>query len=229
MAMPTRSLRRSSRRRDVALPKPRLSGNAPPAPTRRIALVPAWPLAPLPTQPARRPRWLLPGAAILGAFTLTLSLLAWVDRPQEADLSDLIAALPHPRPFVAPRFGSSPYALCERAPEGESGIPHLVWATLPRTKKEQAQLRLLQDELFRHARRQPEARRRHLSALWTLGMNGTHSDLDRAVENLEAAPKFEHLVPVEISALAKAPVLAPRPQPLRPADGVARPTQPELP
>lgn len=122
---------------------------------------------------------------------LTLAALAWLDRPREADLSDLIAALSHPRPFVARLSGGFPFAPCKRATASEDEIPKLVCATPPRSREEQARLTALRDEFSRYARRQPEARQRHLAALWTLAVEGDRGDVDTAIENLEAASLLE--------------------------------------
>ena len=144
----------------------------------------------LPCTTPGRP-WLALGATILGTFILTLAALAWVNRPREADLADLIAALPNPRPFVARLSGGFPYAPCERAEVGEDEIPKLVCATPPASQVEPARLGQLEKEFLRHARRQPEARQRHLSALWTLAAEGTRGNLDRAIEDLEVASKLD--------------------------------------
>ena len=112
-------------------------------------------------------------------------------RPREADLSDLIAALPHPRPFVARLSGGFPFAPCERATASKDEIPKLVCSTPPRSREEQARLTALRDDFSRYARRQPEPRQRHLAALWALAAEGDRGDLDAAIENLEAASRLE--------------------------------------
>ncbi len=151
----------------------------------------AWPGAASPSRLREPPGWLVLGSILLAAFALTLAALAWVDRPRGADLSDLIAALPHPRPFVARLSGGFPYAPCERAAAGEDEVPKLVCVTPPRSREAQARLTALRDDFSRYTRRQPEPRQRHLAALWTLAVEGDRGDLDAAIGNLEAASRVE--------------------------------------
>ncbi len=134
-------------------------------PIGRGALVQAWPSPGLPSRIRRRLGWLVLGSILVAAFALTLAALAWVNRPREATLSDLIAALPHPRPFVARLSGGFPLGATDR--------PGL-------------------DRAFeRYLRRQPETTRLHLRAQSALAAGGSGSVLDGAVRDLEAASAVE--------------------------------------
>lgn len=202
--MRTRSQRSSSVRRYAAPLDSVAGGSAVLRPIGRGVWVQAWTAPGVPSKATPRQRWLVLGVTLLAAFTLTLATLTWVDRPREADLSDLIAALPNPRPYAARLSGGFPYAPCERPAAGEYEIPKLVCAAAPTTREQQARLNALRDDFFRYAGHQPEARRRHLDALWTLTVEGTRGNLDRAIADLEAASKLEPESGAILSDLAAA-------------------------
>lgn len=202
--MRTRSQRSSSVRRYAAPLDSVAGGSAVLRPIGRGVWVQAWTAPGVPSKSTPRQRWLVLGVTLLAAFTLTLATLTWVDRPREADLSDLIAALPNPRPYAARLSGGFPYAPCERPEAGEYEIPKLVCAAAPTTREQQARLNALRDDFFRYAGHQPEARRRHLDALWTLTVEGTRGNLDRAIADLEAASKLEPESGAILSDLAAA-------------------------